>query len=361
MTTGPQGHWQALDGVRALAVLSVMIYHFFQPHVFTGGYLGVDVFFVLSGFLITWGLVGEWTETAGISFRRFYSRRALRLFPALAAVMVFGAVLAGTILGGPLRHQTLIGLPWIALYVGNWAEAFQVSTLGVLGHLWSLGVEEQFYILWPAVISILLHKGFRKERIAAGVAIVALLEAVYREILFRHHVPVVRLAYGLDTHSDALLAGCAVALWLSAGRIQLVDQFRLRAAAWISVGIIAVLVFTGNGDSSFQWGYPLTAAAGAIVIASLVTSPAPALAALLGSRPAVWIGRRSYGLYVWSYPVYYGLPWPKSFTGWPRDGAELTASFVVAAISYRVIELPFLRRKHRFAALGSSRTRRAVS
>ncbi len=343
-------HWPELDGVRAVAVLSVMIYHFFQNGLFTGGYLGVDIFFVLSGFLITWGITVEWDRADRLSYRRFYARRALRLLPALAAVLVFAVVLVLTVLHGPTRANTIAALPWVVLYVGNWAHALWLGDMGILSHLWSLAVEEQFYLLWPLILVVILRSRVRRERAAAALLLVALGEAAYREILYRHGVSVERLAYGLDTHSDALLVGCAVALWLSSGALGRRRRPELSAGAWLAAGLIAVLIATGNGRTSFQWNYILTALAGGTVIASLVTSPPRAMTAVLASRPAVWVGRRSYGLYVWSFPIYYGLPWPKSFDGWPRYGTEMALSFLTAAASYRYVELPFLRRKSRLGS-----------
>jgi peptidoglycan/LPS O-acetylase OafA/YrhL len=349
-------HWPALDGMRAVAVAAVMVYHLFEPHLLPGGYLGVDMFFVLSGFLITWGLVEERDRTGGVSFGRFYARRALRLLPALAAVLAFAAVLAYTVLPPAARRETLSGIPWVLLYVGNWDKALTSHTLGILAHLWSLGVEEQFYLLWPALLVLLLRLRIRRDHLAAALAVLAAVETGYREALFWTGTPVVRLAYGLDTHSDALMLGSAVALWLSTGTLQRVRPAVLRLGSWAAIAGLAVLAETGNGDFSFQWGYPLAAVATAALVAALATSTSPLLERTLSSRAAVWTGRRSYGLYVWSLPIYMGLPWPSRFTGPARDLAEMALSFGVAAVSYRVVELPFLRRKGRLHGLQAART-----
>lgn len=349
-------HWPALDGIRAVAVCAVLVYHWNNPHLLPGGYLGVDLFFILSGFLITWGITLEWDRSdprrgPRFSARHFYARRALRLGPALAAVLVFVAVLLATSLHGPLAHQTVAGIPWVVLFVGNWSKALQFGNLGVLNNLWSLGVEEQFYLLWPAVAVLLLRRGWRRERLGTALLCVAGAEAVYREALYRSGVTVERLAFGLDTHSDGLLVGCALAMYLSAGRLPQLNRRALAGGAWLAVVVVAVLMVTGNGRTSFQWGYPLTAVAGGTLIAACVTGRVPALAGVLSSRPAVWIGRRSYGLYVWSFPIYVGLPWPASFNGYPRYAAETALSFVVAGLSYRFVELPFLRRKKRLGSI----------
>ena len=352
MSQAQPRHWRALDGVRALAVGSVLIYHWNSPHLFTGGYLGVDMFFALSGFLITWGIALERDRSGGFSFGHFYARRALRLLPAVVAVVLFVGLLLATSLHGPAASQTLRGLPWILLYAGNWCKAMQVGNLGVLNHLWSLGVEEQFYVIWPIVILAFLRRGVRRERLAAAILAVAAVEAVYREVLYRIGVSVSRLAFGLDTHSDALLVGCAIALYLSSGRLDRIQRrTSLAAGAWGALAVIAVLVATGNGQTTFQWNYPITAAASGVLITALITGSVPLLRDILGSRLAVWVGRRSYGLYVWSYPIYYGLPWPKDFTGPPRYLAETALAFAVAAASYRFLELPFLRLKGRLGSI----------
>jgi peptidoglycan/LPS O-acetylase OafA/YrhL len=358
VSAGSRRHWPALDGVRALAVGSVMLYHLFEPHLLPSGFLGVDVFFVLSGFLITWGLVEERDRTARVSLRRFYARRALRLLPALVAVVALAVGLAETVLPTALRRQTLSGLPWIALYAGNWARALGVGTLGVLPHLWSLAVEEQFYFLWPLVVVVLTRFGLRRRVVAGALVVLALAETGYREYLFHHGAPTARIAFGLDTHSDGLMLGSAVALLLSAGALERVPRALWQVGAWTALAAIGVLAETGNGTSSFQWSYPLTAWATAVLVGALATSGRSALSRLLASRLPVWVGRRSYGLYLWSYLVYYGLPWPAGFTGVRRDLSEIAASVVVAALSYRVVELPFLRRKSRLHALGPSGARR---
>jgi peptidoglycan/LPS O-acetylase OafA/YrhL len=339
--------WDTLDGVRAAAVTSVLLYHLFIAHFFTAGYLGVDIFFVLSGFLITTLLLREHDRDGKVALGRFYGRRALRLFPALAAVMAFAAILALLSLREPLAHQTLTGLPWIALYVGNWARATGAASLGLMAHAWSLAVEEQFYILWPAALLAILRIKVRRERTALFLLAVALAETAYRETLFHHGYSVSRLAFGLDTHSDGLLVGCALAFWMASGQARTVGPMYSRVAASLGCVAIIAMVLTGNAQTSFQYEYPLTALATGAILWNLLTYPLRALAAGLRSRPALWLGRRSYGLYLWSYPIFYGLPWPHSMSTPVRDISEIAASLVVCGLSYRFIEQPFLRLKDR--------------
>ncbi len=347
-------HWAALDGMRAFAVVVVMIYHWSRPHVLTGGLFGVDVFFVLSGFLITSLLIGEWDKRgAHISFRNFYARRALRLFPALAAVIVM-AVLAVTLAGrlAPERHQTLWGLPWVILYVGNWARIppHDSNGLGLLGHTWSLAVEEQFYLIWPAVFLLIVSKAKSRQWVAVGVASAAAIVWMYRAALLGAGVSIPRVGGGTDTHCDGLLIGCALAFWLASGAGRAaISKTVTHAAAIAGTVLVVAAVLLGNDSSAFRiaLGYTLVPVATAAVLLDQVTTPLPALRALLSWGPMVWVGKRSYGLYLWHYPIY-GIFATFSMSRSAREVTELTLSFVVAAISFEVLEKPALRLKSRF-------------
>jgi peptidoglycan/LPS O-acetylase OafA/YrhL len=154
-TGGRPVHWSALDGLRAFAVVAVLVYHWYLPYVLRGGLFGVDVFFVLSGFLITSLLIAEWEKWGSIGLKNFYTRRALRLFPALSAVVVLTvvAVLAISQLS-TVRHQTLVGLPWVVFYVGNWLRVLHPANdpLGLLAHTWSLA--SAFRVFTPSELGV---------------------------------------------------------------------------------------------------------------------------------------------------------------------------------------------------------------
>jgi peptidoglycan/LPS O-acetylase OafA/YrhL len=346
-------HWGSLDGLRGVAVVAVMIYHF-KARAFNAGYLGVDVFFVLSGFLITTLLLGETAAYGAVHLKHFYARRALRLFPALCGVILVSLAAALLWSSAPWSRATITGIPFVILYVGNWVRAFDPnpSSLGLLGHTWSLAVEEQFYLLWPVAFIVLLKIS---GRVRIGVVLLAMAAGVmaYRAALIAHGVSIDRISNGFDTHCDGLLLGCALAFLLtSAPTIAWLHPYRTPIRVAGSLGAAALLLFMALGTSRdptiYGIGMSFAAIATFVIVLAVMTAGFPGCY-LLETRLAVWIGRRSYGLYLWHYPVF--LMW--SFQGSAKAKAvEFAAAFavsvVLAALSYRFIELPFLRQKRRF-------------
>jgi peptidoglycan/LPS O-acetylase OafA/YrhL len=367
-----QRHWPALDGMRALAVLAVIAVHL---GVLRGGYLGVDVFFVLSGFLITSLLIAEWDGRPGaISFRNFYARRVLRLFPALACVvlatMVFAVVLQQT--GDPQQrlfaHVTLSALPWTLLFSANFAIVHQgnIAALGAFSHTWSLAVEEQFYLLWPALFVLVMRSCRSRDKLAILLGVAAAAEMICRIVLAQRGYGLVGLYYDTGTHSDGLLAGCALAFWLTARQgtsLSWMPERLARAVVWLAALTLPVLFVIGQqADAAAE----ITAAviATAVIVIGVVRGCTPSgLDRVLRARWAVRIGRRSYGLYLWHYvligmaevvllPVtglYPAAEGPRLLFG-ITVGLAATAAFVVADISYRFVELPALRLKSGFSA-----------
>jgi peptidoglycan/LPS O-acetylase OafA/YrhL len=361
-----QPRWPALDGLRAVAVLAVIIYHF---GLLPGGYLGVDLFFVLSGFLITSLLVREWDRRGGrISFRDFYVRRVLRLFPALGCVIAVTVALAGLmeLFGTPRNRlyamRTLEGLPWVVTFAGNWARALNrpsLGSLGLLGHTWSLAVEEQFYLLWPAVFVLLMHRRFGRGSIALSLTLLAVAEMVYRVAGESAGYSGYRIYYGTDTHFDGLLIGCAVAFWEASQRSALEHQKAgglVKFAAALAAAVLVILFVFGS-LSRDEIEICLTVLACGAFLVGVITGRLPVfLERLLSSAGAVQIGRRSYGLYLWHYIIL-----ETAFTLFPAEfvdrrrtitavfiGAVFIVLFIVTELSYYFIELPALRLKRRF-------------
>jgi peptidoglycan/LPS O-acetylase OafA/YrhL len=340
--------------MRALAVIAVMVYHGGVAHLLPGGFIGVDVFFVLSGFLITALLLAETDRSGGrVDMLAFYSRRALRLFPALGAVIVFVAIL---VLVDPrlqsYRHGTLSKIPFAILYVGNWAHVDSPGT-DLLSHTLSLSVEEQFYLIWPLVFVLFASRARRRNYAAAIIASVALAVMVYRGVVLHLGWPIDRVYTGTDTHCDGLLLGCAVAFWLASGRTSAHQIRVLRASAPIAIVGLSLMseILSRTGRLSMQVGLALAATGTAVILANLATAPFLLVQFVLSQGVVVWTGKRSYGLYLWHFPIYYLVS-----TMIPRHSSQgleawligFVTSFAVAAISYRYWERRWLLRKARF-------------
>ncbi len=362
--------WPALDGMRAVAVIAVAMYHI---GVLPGGYLGVDVFFVLSGFLITSLLLREWDRRGRISFRDFYARRALRLFPALGCVLVVAAgfawllYLAGGVGDRQNARATLGAMPWVIGFAANWVRALDpsgpIGSLGALGHTWSLAVEEQFYLAWPALLTVTVRRCLSRKAVAVTLAILAVADMVYRGVLAQAGAGYDRIYYGADTHCDGLLIGCALAFWMASRQHQVASRparWLLRCAAWAGAAVLGVVFAIGQqADAALAISAAVLATA-AIVLAVVRREVPGGIGRLLCSRPAARIGQLSYGLYLWQYVTLAAaeaLVVPA--TGYHPGGgagrlllaaaltASLGASYAAAAFSYRYIEAPALALRQR--------------
>lgn len=346
------GRMVGLDGVRALAVLAVVVYHF-DPSWLPGGFFGVDIFFVISGFLITGIVVREWEGTGHLDLARFWARRARRLLPAVIALLVMVVLISAV--GAPDALARLrTDLPAALFYVTNWwfifhkVSYFQASGRpSLLLHLWSLAIEEQFYILWPLVLTLLLPRVKRLGRIAAGTATVALGSTVLMAVLFQPNADPSRVYFGTDTHAQGLLIGCTLALVLPQARLAV-----LRSRSWQTggnllgaVGVVALgwMVFNLNDYERVTYGggfLLVDLAAVAVVIAAV--SPVTFWASTLARQPLRWVGTRSYAIYLWHWPIQQLM---RARTDVPFGGVALfvlqVALILLAAeLSYRFVEEP---------------------
>ncbi len=361
MTPSRLGYEPALDGVRAVAVLSVVGYHAAGvPH---QGFLGVDVFFVLSGFLITTLLVQEWQAHGTISLRRFFARRALRLLPALAVVLL--AFLAGSVallLAGRYDGSQLAGaaesVGYGLGYVSNVVRAWHWPTTmaPALGHLWSLAEEEQFYLVWPLALLILLRRRTRVGTLLLGLSAVVVLVSLHR-LQVTPTDPTAgtdRLYFAPDVRFDPILVGCLAGIAYSFGRLP--RPFRTAAglrAMRITLPVFLLLVAQLPLTTTALYGrilFLFEPAVAALILAALL-DPQCLLSRLLRAGPLVLLGRISYGVYLWHLLL---------FTAFGH-GAGLVLTLPAAALSYRYVELPFLRRKRRLAGLRSTAAPSAVS
>jgi len=342
------GYRPALAGVRGVAILSVLAFH--THHIFgwsllKGANAGVDIFFVLSGFLITTLLVEEWQDTGTVSLKSFYWRRALRLVPALLLLLLSLYFLSDLLFLSAEASDTRRGIPVAFVYVSDIALAFFQVRLGALQHTWSLAIEEHFYLIWPLLLVGALKLGITRKRLVIITLLVALASALQRASLHELGALPVRTYYGIDTRADALLIGCATALCVSWGFVR-ASRFKLfLIPALLLIGFCMAL--TGYGSSFMSLGgFTLLACATAVVLINVVLSPISRTRAVLEWRLLVWVGRISYGLYLWHYPVfkatnYLAVSWPLQLT------VALAATMSVTCLSYYLIERPALRLKNR--------------
>nr|WP_228372710.1 acyltransferase family protein [Demequina maris] len=358
-----------LDGLRAIAVVLVVAYHL-APAMLPGGYVGVDVFFVLSGFLITTILLREHADRGRVSLRRFWIHRARRLLPALA-VVVTGCVATVSAAAGIVRLSggAVEGSPWGDLLVGAGAQVAAAATFTsnwtavLLGrsyaaassphlfeNLWSLAVEEQFYLLWPLAVIGLVAAGVAMRRAAWAAAALAAASALAMALMVPADDPT-RVYLGTDTHAFGLMIGAALAFWWA--RDDAAESPEARPARAITFGIAGALSLAAIAallpwDSA--WTYR-----GGLLLASLATAAVihlllavPALGAFLDAAPLRWLGDRSYGIYLWHWPVLV-IVVAALDGGRVRTASGLAVALTVAvtlgaaAASYRWIETPVRR------------------
>lgn len=364
---------KGLDGLRGLAVLAVVIYHFFGD-ILPGGYLGVDLFFVLSGFLITSLLVREYRVNNTISLKDFWIRRFRRILPA-ALVTLFIVTAIVTAIGGDIavgiREQFLGTL----FFVNNWTQIatsqsyFAENEVQVFAHYWSLAVEEQFYIIWPLVtLGIFVFTQRRLRRSPRRVpmlmtALLAVLSAAAMALLFTPGEDPTRVYYGTDTHAFGLLIGAFLSLavtstrndprvdsWPSAGK------FEARAAGAIGalalIGYVIQLLFMGDDLAvTYQGGLLLTSVLGVLMIWGVIRETGP-LTWIFRTNVMRWLGQRSFSLYLWHWPVIMILRALFDADGhmdhkWILGLVAVPIALLISEISYQHVENPFRRRGYK--------------
>jgi len=344
-----------LDGLRALSVLAVIAYHFDKSWA-PGGLLGVGVFFVLSGYLITDQLLSEWSATRRIDLAGFWGRRARRLLPAMLLMLVCVALWLA--LTDRSRLSALSGdFVSAILYVNNWWLIFhEVSYFesfgppSPIGHLWSLAIEEQFYLLWPLALAVGMPFLARRGKWIALLLLGTLASAAAMALLFEPGSDPSRVYYGTDTRAFALLIGAALAVaWPSRSMPERVSGRTRAALDAVGAASLALIVWmmadtAEYGSFLYYGGLLLLSAISALAIAAL-SHPASRLAKAMGSKPLRWLGVRSYSLYVWHYPVIV-LTTPAVDTNGPdywRIGLQLAASVALASLSWKYVEEPIRR------------------
>jgi len=361
-------HLRALDGLRGVAVLVVVLYHF-SPGILPGGFIGVDMFFVLSGFLITSLLVNEWEGTRRISLPAFWSRRARRLLPALFLVLIVVGFYAVFIAHAvEAQHVANDGLAALS-YVANWRfiasgqayiQTYTNQAASPLRHMWSLAIEEQFYLLWPllvAGIGLVVARGpdragRRRRRLRRTlVTVCAVLGAasVLRMVtLYQPGGDPNRVYYGTDTRAFVLLIGAALGAWTAGVPIVTSPRARrlLVGVGCISAGaLVAVMAtVTTNSPWLYEGGYGLLAVAIVVVLAAAAQPGRNLLARLLEWRPLVGLGLISYGVYLWHWPATVWLTTHSTgLSGFALFTLRAVTTLGVSIASYVLVEQPIRR------------------
>lgn len=335
-----------------MAVLGVMAFHAGLPG-FSGGFLGVDVFFVLSGFLITTLLVREHRSKGTIALPAFYMRRTLRLLPALLGLVVFLQVWSQGFIFPEQVRQLHRETAATLLYVANWGVlAGVVSPLGFFGHAWSLAIEEQFYIVWPLTLRALLGRTSRTTMLAL-LAAAAAASALWRASMADDPDRFNRAFYGSDTRAEELLAGCFLAVLLqSPSTAAALGRSRLVPVLGGASALVLALMFS-QAEWPAAWmlrgGFSVVTLSTALLLLTLQVSPEGVLARVLSWRPLVAIGSISYGLYLWQQPVILAIS-PRMFDlgALPIAVARFVVTFAMATLSWVLIERAALRWKRRW-------------
>lgn len=339
--------------MRGISILLVLGLHL-TPSLIPGGFLGVDVFFVLSGFLITSLLLQEWSRRNSISLKDFYMRRVLRLGPGLAVYLLSLGAYAFVFLKKEDALDIYLGIALTLSYVSNWVIALKPDfPTGILAITWSLAVEEQFYLVWPMILSLMLTVKLRRNWIFIALVLGIVSVGVNRAVLWEAGASVRRLYYATDTHADGLLLGCLVGClvcWDVLPKSRWLEVF-VKCVALVFALVIAFLVLTKKHDNPLLYagGYSFVALGIAVTLLTLVLWPSGPVIAVLRFKPLVWVGRISYGLYLWHWPVR-GLVFGKSVHPSAKQLiASVVLSLAITSVSFYLVELPFLRWKKRFS------------
>lgn len=341
-----------LDSLRGLAILGVILYHI-NFNWMPGGFLGVTVFFVLSGYLITDILAMEWNRNKRIDLKKFWLSRARRLLPGMLVMLVITLAwitIFHSSLLGKMRGDSIAAL----FYVSNWWYIYHklsyfdnFNQISPLNHFWSLAVEEQFYVVWPFIISLGLYYIKKQSRMILLICLGAFASALAMAILYEPGVDPSRIYYGTDTRAFSLLIGAVLALvWPSnrlANKIIPKARFILDVVGGIALIIILVMFWKTNQYDPFLYkgGMVLLSIATALLVANLA-HPASRIAQFLRFRPLRWVGIRSYGIYLWHYPIL-TLTTPKVNAGdfsIIRAILQFLLIIFIAQISWKFIEKP---------------------
>ncbi|MEO8217350.1 MAG: acyltransferase [Acidobacteriota bacterium] len=337
----------AWDGLRALAMFMIVAHH---AHILPGA-VGVVVFYVLSGFLITGTLLREWRRSNHIALGNFYWRRTVRLIPGLVLFLTVLGVYSAAFQPLPV-FRGYLNSAFITLFNGaNWWQAYhEQESLGYLNHTWSLSFQEQFYLLWPPVLLLLLRLKLRRRWIGLILLGSVAASALARLFLWESTHDAMRVFYGSDTRADGLLAGCLLA-FLADWKILPRRRLAKLALRFASIAGVALVLYVEarvprDSDVMFRWFFPLATIAITAFVWDIHATSVSGRAKFLEFAPLVWLGQLSYGIYLWHYPFLrfaasHGPAGPFRHILW------IVATVLVSAASYHFVEEPLFARSHR--------------
>lgn len=355
MSTSANKYIHSVDGLRAVAVLAVLLYHLGIGWI-PGGFLGVDLFFVISGYVITGLILDSIARSGTLDLRAFYLSRIRRLVPALVAMVVLTLLYISTYAPATVR-RFLDDLPYVFSGSMNWSlvnrQQDYFATIGrppLLQHTWSLAVEAQFYLMWPLVLLFILRY-FGKKNISFAALAIAIASGlalfIYSVRIDTHESAVSHVYFGTDTHSIGLFLGAALAV--SWHPQNLTNEITKRAQDFIDLigvvgllGLLSTFLFINESDATlYRIAFPLSAIFGCATLISVV-HPASRFAPILSIKPMIWIGERSYGIYLWHWIVFQLTRPSIDLVGddWALYALRILVVFALADISLRYIELP---------------------
>ena len=350
-------YWPAFDGIRGIGMTLVLMYHWLFT--WTGDFFyGLTPFFALSGFLITTLLLSERERAGKVDFKRFYQRRAYRLLPALFTMLALYLIVVFFLLQdiGRWLHSVVWALIGMS-YVTNFALIAHVTKLGELIHLWSLAVEEQFYLIWPPILLLLLRRGVSYRKLAWGTAGAFVVSGFLRWMAYQGPSNTHHAQYGFDTRGGEILIGCALALLIWDMR----SELSTRAAMWLRLaGHVAFITITlhmfipihGRATElssiyPYRFGFSIVAFCAAILVANIRLTPGSWWQWILELPLFTHLGKISYGLYLFHLPIFRLMAIHTDLEGAPLHVLQFGLSVVAGELSFRYVEEPWQRRRDR--------------
>lgn len=358
MSSSSNRYIHSVDGLRAVAVIAVLLYHLGIDWI-PGGFLGVDLFFVISGYVITGLILDSIARSGTLDLRAFYLSRIRRLVPALIAMVVFTTLFIGVYAPDTVR-RFIADIPYVLTGSMNWAlvsrqqDYFEaIGRPPLLQHTWSLAVEAQFYLIWPLVLLFILRY-FGKKNIPFAALAIALASGValfaYSIRIDTQESAISHVYFGTDTHSIGLFLGSALAVsWQPQNLSKEITKRAQDFVDFIGVigllGLLSTFLFINESDPTlYRIAFPLSALFGCATLISVV-HPASRFAPILSTRPLIWIGERSYGIYLWHWIVFQLTRPSIDLVGddWALYALRILIVFALADISLRYIEIPVRR------------------